>query len=225
MIKLFNEDCLTALKRIEDSTIDAVITDPPYGIDYISHKHSKIKNDKIPFIWFLYDAARVLKNKGCLLVFCHWSVQDIFKMAIECTGLDIKSQIIWDRQQPGYGDLKGRFAPQHDIIWFATKGRFVFPNIRPKSIISSPKVPPVNNIHPNEKPVALIERLILLVTNKGDTILDPFFGSGSCCVACQKTERNFIGMEIDNNYFNLAKNRLGSSDINNITKLKTNYLI
>ena len=65
-----------------------------------------------------------------------------------------------------------------------------------------------NGLHPTQKPVALLEYLIKTYTNEGDTVLDNCMGSGSTGVACVNTGRNFIGMELDENYFNIAKERI-----------------
>lgn len=88
------------------------------------------------------------------------------------------------------GDLKAQFAPRHDVVIFATKGRFEFPGKRPDDVIACPKVGNSSLIHPNEKPVALLERLIEATTEPGALILDPFAGSGSTLAAAAKTGRH-----------------------------------
>lgn len=75
------------------------------------------------------------------------------------------------------GDLKAQFAPRHDVVIFATKGRFEFPGKRPDDVIACPKVGNSSLIHPNEKPVALLERLIEATTEPGALILDPFLAA------------------------------------------------
>lgn len=94
------------------------------------------------------------------------------------------------------GDLKAQFAPRHDVVIFATKGRFEFPGKRPDDVIACPKVGNSSLIHPNEKPVALLERLIEATTEPGALILDPFAGSGSTLAAAVKTGRQYISCEI-----------------------------
>ena len=78
----------------------------------------------------------------------------------------------------------------------------------PKSIITYQKPHPSTTVHPTQKPVALLEYLIKTYTTEGDTVLDNCMGSGSTGVACINTGRNFIGMELDENYFNIAKERI-----------------
>jgi site-specific DNA-methyltransferase (adenine-specific) len=211
---IYNEDCLIGLKKLEAKSVDAIITDPPYGIDFQSarriesERFDKIESDDKPFIWWLYDAYRVLKDTGCLICFCRWDVQDAFKQAIEWAGFKVKSQVIWDRQIHGLGDLNGQFAPRHDVIWFATKGDFAFKNGRPQSVISIQRVNAEKLIHPTEKPVSLLRHLVEKVSSEGNVILDPFVGGGSTMIACSQINRQYIGFEIDKGYYETALSRL-----------------
>ena len=208
-------NCLDGMKQIKDNSVDLILTDPPYGIDYQSSwktdktkRHKKIKNDKQPYIWWLLEANRILKDDGSLLCFCRWDTAESFKLAIEWAGFIIKSQVIWGREHHGMGDLKSSFAPQHDTIWFTTKGEFIFPNKRPKSIIRSKRLGGEQLTHPNEKPVDLIEQLILSTSEENDLIADFFGGSGSTYEACIKLKRNYIGFELDEKYFEIINNRI-----------------
>lgn len=206
-------DSLTVLRSMDDESIDMVITDPPYGIDYQSGRKekerrlAKIKNDKAPFIWWIYDAARVVKRGGGVLCFARWDVQQTFADALRLAGLTVKSVIVWDKKAHGMGDLKGSFAPRYEVIIFTTKGRFELPGKRPDDLIACAKVGNQNLTHPNEKPVELLEQLIEATTTPGALILDPFAGSGSTLVAAAKTGRKYIGIEIDEHYSHLAATR------------------
>ena len=214
---LYQGDCLDVLRGLPDESVDAFITDPPYGIDYQSARRTdkeewkpKIANDKQPFIWWLYDAYRITKGCGCLICFCRWDVQEVFKQAIEWAGFKVQSQIIWDRKIHGMGDLKKQFAPQHDVIWFATKGNFVFPNNRPQSIISIPRVDANALIHPNEKPIELMKYLISCIAKKENVIIDPFAGSGSTINAAEQLGVNSIGIELNPDYCEIIRRRMDS---------------
>jgi len=208
-------DCLMTLKTLPDNSVDSIVTDPPYGMDYQSSwmtkekRHKKIANDKKPFIWFLYDSFRILKDGGALVIFSDWKNQETWKSAIQTAGFEVKSQVIWNREAHGMGDLKSSFGPQHDVIWFATKGKFSFPGKRPKSVISSLRI--MGSLsHPNEKPVSLMKELVSAVTPPNGTTLDPFMGSGSTGVAAKELGFNFIGCEMSEDYFNIAKQRIES---------------
>lgn len=214
-INLMKGDCLERIKTIPDYSVDSVITDPPYGMDYQSawrsdpdKRFKKIANDKKPFIWFLFDAFRVLKDGGALICFTDWKNQEAWKSAIEWAGFTVKSQVIWNREHHGMGDLSGAFAPMHDVVWFAVKGNYKHPGKRPKSIVSSKRISGEKLVHPNEKPIDLMAELIKSVTPENGIVLDPFIGSGATGVAAVKSGFGFIGIERDDKYFEIAKNRI-----------------
>ena len=210
--KLIHGDSLTVLRQMEPESVDAIITDPPYGINYVSPTGARIQNDTAPFIWFLYDAFRVLKpgssGRGTLVCFTRWDVQQVFIDAIRLAGFIVKSEVIWDKMQHGMGDLKSQFAPSHENIIFAVKGKFSFPGHRPKDLITHRKLPGSQMIPPTEKPVPLLADLITAVTKPGDLILDPFAGSGSTLVAAKKTGRRFTGIELDDVHYAKAQRRI-----------------
>lgn len=192
--------------------MDAIITDPPYGINYSSRTGARIKNDAAPFIWFLYDAFRVLKpgssGRGTLVCFTRWDVQQVFIDAIRLAGFIVKSEVIWNKVEHGMGDCKAQFAPTHENIIFAVKGKFSFPGHRPNDLITHRKLHGNQMVHPTEKPVPLLADLITAVTKPGDLILDPFAGSGSTLVAAKKTGRRYTGIELDDTYYANAQRRI-----------------
>ena len=147
------------------------------------------------------------ETRGGVLCFARWDVQQTFMDALRLAGLTVKSVIVWDKKAHGMGDLKGSFAPRYEVVIFATKGRFELPGKRPDDLIACAKVGNQNLTHPNEKPVELLEQLIEATTTPGALILDPFAGSGSTLVAAAKTGRQYIGIEIDEHYSQLAANR------------------
>lgn len=211
--QVLHGDALELLRQVPDASIHAVITDPPYGVDFQSQMTSpqrfkKIANDKRPFIWWLHDAYRVTEEGGALLCFCDWKTEDVFKMAIETAGFTIKSQVIWHRDWHGMGDLKAAFGPDHDVVWFAVKGKFAFPGKRPKSVLSVRRTAPELIQHPNEKPFDLMKQLVESVTAPGQIVLDPFCGSGSTGEACAALNRRFIGFDLDDAYVQLSQERI-----------------
>lgn len=213
---VINADCLTVLRQMEAGSVDMVITDPPYGVDYQSRRpkskdpsarFEKIANDKAPFIWWLYDAFRVLKEGGGALCFSRWDVQQVFMDAMSLAGFTVKSVLVWDRIGHGMGDLKGNFAPCYDTCIFATKGRYQLPGKRPKDVIRCQRVNGAELVHPNEKPITLMRELIEATTAPGALILDPFAGSGSTLAAAALTGRQYIGIEISAEYHAIAQQR------------------
>jgi DNA modification methylase len=215
--EIINGDCLVEVPRLaaRGVAVDAVITDPPYGIDYQSSwridsraRLPKIANDTRPFIEWLPDAFRLTREGGCLLCFCRWDVQEVFKVAIAHAGFEVKSQVIWDRMSHGMGDLEGSFAPQHDVIWFAVKGRFRFPGARPKSVLRHMRLSGEELNHPNEKPVSLMSELVRAVTAEGGAVADFFGGSFATGEACVNEGRDFYGVELDSYYSDFGRARL-----------------
>ncbi len=190
LVELYMADCIGVMRAMRDKSVHSIVTDPPYGINYQNKsavkRRAKIVNDDRPFIWWLRDAYRVLKPGGGLICFCRWDVQEAFKFAIELAGFKVKSQVVWDRKMHGMGDCGSTFAPQHDVMWFATRGRFKFPGGRPKSVLSVRSVVGAKRLHPTEKPVDLMRMLVKAITPPGGRVLDPFMGcgpTGEVCVA------------------------------------------
>ena len=208
-------DCLEVMKGIPDKSIDSIIVDPPYGIDYQSAWSSdrtrwkkKILNDKTPFITWTDEAFRILKDDSGLLCFTRWDTEQQFRDALTKSGFKCKQQIIWDKVVHGMGDLKGNFASQHENIIFATKGRFIFKGKRPKSIFRFQRVTPYKLVHPNEKPIELLEALVNAITIENDLVLDCFAGAGTTGVACKNLNRNYILIEQEPQYVKIIKDRL-----------------
>lgn len=197
-----------------DSFVDLVLTDPPYGIDFQSSwkierlRKPKIANDKEPYIDWMQDAYRVLKNDSAMFCFYRWDVAESFIKEAKKVGFNVKSEIIWDKGIHGMGDLFGAYAPQHETILFCTKGKFKFPYKRPASVVRTQRVNPENLVHPNEKPTDLLKKLILDTTVENSIVLDCFMGSGATARACMDINRNYIGSEISEEYCRIAEGRL-----------------
>lgn len=213
--RIYNEDCLETMARMPDKFVDAIITDPPYGISYQSARRTdstqwkdKLQNDDKPYTEWLLDAYRILKDNTPFVVFCEWRFQEVFREAISQSGFEVKSHLIWDRGWHGMGDLTGSFAPQHDIAWFATKGRFTFPDKRPTTVMRFQRDGAESLIHPTQKPLRLIAHLIKHLTIEGQLLYEPFTGSGTLPIACHELKRQWLGSEINAEYVELASQRL-----------------
>lgn len=201
-------DCMRHLPRLAADSAQLILADPPYGIAYKSTINETVLNDDNPFIWWMREAHRVCRPGGAMLCFCRWDVQEVFRTAVAAAGFTLKSQVVWDKDWPGMGDTKATFSPVHEVIWFATKGRFNFPGGRPRSVIRVRRPASQHRTHPTEKPVELLEQLITATTRPGDLVLDPFCGTGSSGVAARRTGRNWIGFELDPAYVRLARRRI-----------------
>lgn len=213
MIKLYQGDCLEIMDRMiaEGVKVDSVITDPPYAIDYQSHRrktlYKKIKNDT-NLDWlddFFNKAYNCLKDNTAIYCFCSWHNVDTFKQKIE-KYFKIKNILIWVKNNHGSGDLQASYAPTYELIIYANKGRCLIKSKRPEDVLYANKTG--NKIHPTQKPVDLLENFIKTSTYEKEIILDPFMGSGSTGVACKNLNRNFIGIELEEEYFNIAEQRI-----------------
>ena len=201
MYKLYNGDCLKYLKTLKDNEIDVLITDPPYGkkADKGTNGFGCSKNrryndnwdSKIPSEEIFNEMLRVSKK---VIIFG----ANYFAHMLPPS----KCWIFWDKK----GDIafKNPFADGELIYTNFTKPvkRIVF---KQQGFITDSKD---KRVHPTQKPSELMQILIENYTNKNDIILDCFMGSGSTGVACINTNRKFIGIELDNNYFNIAKERI-----------------
>lgn len=219
-VQLLLGDCLELMRDLPDGSVDAVVTDPPYGIDYQSARRTdrsswfpKLRGDVGVDMSWAFDAFRVVADVGCTLCFCRWDVAQSFHDGLAAAGWRVRSQVIWDRGVHGLGDLRAQYAPCHDVLWFATKGDYAFPNGRPRSIYRVDRLPASALKHPTQKPTALMKVVVQDLTMPGDTILDPFMGSGTTGVACVQTGRNFIGIEIDPTYYAIAERRIREAQL------------
>lgn len=210
MVELILGDCMEAIGALEDGSIDAVITDPPYGISYKSGRSDRfevIAGDDVTQVDFIGAVLPKLRDTGCMAVFSRWDVQQKVADAMSAAGLDVTSVIVWDKDSHGMGDLKKGFAPGYETIVFGAMPGFSFPAHRPKNIIRVKKVGG-ELAHPNEKPIPLLRWIIEAVTRPGDVVLDCYMGSGTTGVACKQIGRNFVGMEIDPHYYSVAQGRI-----------------
>ena len=215
-IRLINGDCLEVMKDIPANSIDAIITDPPYGVSYQSNmrknKFGLMANDDITDAAWLAFGARTLKEGGMIYCFSRWDVLGQWKNLIQFFGLEVRSCIVWDKGRGGMGDLVGSYAPSYEMIIVAARGRNSLKNGRGRDVI---QVAPhrSNMLHPAQKPVELLEQLIKDSTNEGDTVLDCFMGSGSTMEACVNTGRKGIGIELSKDYYHISKKRIESHTV------------
>jgi DNA modification methylase len=216
--QLFHGDCLSVMPGLEAGTFDAVVTDPPYGVDYRYSQTpgckrrprevgTKIANDERPFVWWLYEAFRLTRDPGCLACFCATRTQEQFRLAAGWAGFTVRSHVVWDKTVNGLGDVRSQFGPRHEVVWFATKGRYAFHAERPPSVIRHRRLTRFG-AHPHEKPFPVLEALVGPVCPPGGRVLDPCAGSGTTLVAAVRLGREVVGIELDERYCEIAAERL-----------------
>jgi DNA modification methylase len=205
---------IDVLPTLEIKSYDLLLTDPPYGMDFKSgwNDKDKIKNDKIEDTIILFEnvlknAVPLLKDDAHFYLFGNIDYLAQIKPIIE-KYLNLKNILIWDRKVIGMGDLK-TYGFSYDIIYFGYNKFFKELNgTRDKDILSFNRVDPSKNIHPTEKPIELLEYLIKKSSNENDKILEPFAGGGSTLLACKNTNRKATGIEIEEKYYHLIKERI-----------------
>lgn len=197
--KIYCGDCLEVMKGMPDKSIDLVLTDPPYGMEFRSNhrinKHDKIAGDDKYPVEVLKEFFRIAKRG--VYIFCRWdNIAELPKP---------KSILCWVKNNWSMGDLKHEHGRQWEAIAFYPMEQHEFIKRIPDVITGNRTG---NNLHPTEKPVDVMAKIIQ--ANVGDIILDPFCGSGSTLVACKELDRNYIGIEISQKYCDIAEKRIKS---------------
>jgi len=241
-MKLYNGDCLEVMDGLIDNgvKVDAIITDPPYGIDYQSFRtnREKLKNDNnLNWVDSFTEKCSKIINKGHhLYCFVDPEYSPEFILGFRKNGFKIRNILTIPRAVKGNGGDR-IFQQQNEFCLFATFGKKTEGRKFNETEILKPstgylkdkrykskewlyRLPDVwhwtkasqhnsnNKLHPTQKYVPCMEDMLKISTDENDIVLDPFMGSGTTGVACKNLNRNFIGIELDNNYFNIAKERL-----------------
>lgn len=221
--KLFEGDCLEIMPlEIEDNSIDLIVTDPPYLINYRTSRRSdknhdfcsSIINDDNPDLIkkAIKECYHVLKDDSALYMFCSPDTIDFFKKACE-KYFKIKNLIIWVKNNWTAGDLEAQYGKQYEMIIYANKGRKKINGKRLPDVWFFNRVSGGGQLHQNQKPVELIKQMIEKSSQENDVVLDPFAGSGSVGVATEITNRNSILIEKELKYCTDIKNRLSNINL------------
>jgi len=234
-IELMRGDCIELMQNIPDKSIDMVLCDLPYGTT--RNKWDNVIN--IDLLWQSYE--RIITDNGCIALFCEglfmanlmlsntklWRYNLIWDKTRGCDFLNanvkpLKSHeeiAIFYKHKPTYnkqywysepykptinGSLSENYGDRKHVVSESKNGER-----NPLSILSFKR--DSSRMHPTQKPVALCEYLIKTYTNEGETVLDNCMGSGTTGVACKNLNRNFIGIELNEEYFEIARERIESA--------------
>lgn len=231
-VQILLDDGLEWLSQQPEESVDLIVADPPYNVgkDYGNNIDSKTKEEYVDFTkaW-LREAARVLKPSGTIYCFMGFRfISHVYQILEDDLCMKFNSWICWHYTQ-GLGRKKGFSARHDDILMFNKSDKFKFnlDNVRiPQKFYRS-----INNMrganpgdvwefshihycqanrqkHPTQKPEGLIERMILASSDTGDMVVDPFAGSGTTLRVCQQLKRNCIGVEINEEYVKMTRERL-----------------
>ncbi len=231
---IVNGDCLEVLKTIPDESVDCILTDPPYNLGLFMHNRNtnlaKMRDNQFAYAgwdnieyeeWcsnmreFLKECSRILKPKGTLISFMSIIKVESFIRFAEEVGFYYKTTGIWHKKNPMPRNMNLQFVNSTESwVYFINRGisgtfhnngkvvhDYLESSVTPLSEKKHGK-------HPTQKPLSIMKQLINLTTNEGDIVLDPFMGSGSSCVAAALLNRNFIGIELNESYFDITSKRL-----------------
>ena len=217
-VKLYNDDCLNVLKDVDDNSIDLVVTDPPYEVitggrnggvkgkpsGILTENKQLMKSIPKADLW-LNECFRVMKDGTHIYIMTNTLNLTNYLNIINDVGFKLHNLLVWNKNNttPNRWYMKNC-----EYVIFARKGF--------AKSINNPSSQTVHNFdniignkqHPTEKPVDLMKLYVENSSQVGDTVLDPFMGVGSTGVACKELGRNFIGVELDKQYFHIAESRI-----------------
>lgn len=231
---LINDDCLLGLKSLPENSVELVLTDPPYnlgahmksrgsGIHRLRSNHfSTCDWDNVDehhweqnIAGLATELARVIKDGGAVLMFMSVLKVAVIKSIFEKAGFYYKTTGTWHKTNPMPRNMNLSFVNSTESWIYFTKGKvsgtfnnngavfhdFVESGLTPSGEKKFGK-------HPTQKPLKIMKFFVSLLSNEGDTILDPFCGSGSTLVAAKHLKRRYIGIEINQEYSSIAIKRL-----------------
>ncbi|MDR0648355.1 MAG: site-specific DNA-methyltransferase [Synergistaceae bacterium] len=230
----YNEDCVSAMRKLSAASIDLILTDPPYNLGkFMKDRDTNLKKmrdnyfgaagwDDLAFAdWetamdgFFEESVRVLKRGGAMVVFMSIiKVESLIRIA-ERHGLYYKTTGIWHKQNPMPRNMNLHFVNSTEAwVYFMYKKKTGTFNNDGKVIhdFIETSVTPMgerkHGNHPTQKPEQLMSHFIKVLTHEGDMVLDPFMGSGSTGVAAAKLHRDFTGIELNPTYHQIAQKRI-----------------
>ena len=206
---ILNADCLDALSTLPPASVDFILTDPPYLVNYKSRDGRTVPNDNDDQ-WLLpafQEMYRVLKEDSFCVSFYGWPKADLFMKAYRTAGLRIVGNFVFPKR---YTSTTGYVRYQHECAHLLVKG---CPWARADTIgdvidwtYSG------NKLHPTQKPIQVLLPLIETFSPPGGLVLDPFAGSGSSLVAARMLGRTYLGIELDAAYHAIAEQRLARGE-------------
>lgn len=213
-IKLYNDDCMNLLPSLADGSISLTLTDIPY--DEVNRESNGLRNlnksdaDIItfPLDEFIDEVVRV--TSGSIYIFCGSVQVSYIRNRLIENGLSVR-HCIWEKTNPS--PMNGEhmwLSSIENCIFARKKGAYFDIKERCKSAVWKCATEKYKG-HPTPKPIELMERLIQASSKRGDLVLDPCMGSGAVGVAAKRTNRNFIGIEMNNEYYDITTERIEKS--------------
>jgi DNA modification methylase len=207
---LYNDDCIKVMSQMENMSVDFTITDIPYNV--VNRDSNGLRNldkgkaDIITFNLndFLEEIYRITKNS--IVIFCSKEQFSLIYSFFASKKGTVRP-IIWQKSNPS--PMNGQYVYLSGIemaVWFKKSGAKVFNTYCKNTVFKYPNGR--SKLHPTEKNHNLLKELIIDNTNENDIVFDPCMGSGAHLFVAKKLKRNYIGIELDKEYFVLAKKRI-----------------
>lgn len=231
-IDLYNGDCLEVMKDIPDKSVDCVIADPPYNISRETNFHTLKGGSRVGMDFGEWDKdfdltewishiPRVLKDNSNVVIFSAWENLGDIKRACEQNNITIKRCLTLRKSNPAPFNRDRLFVNDTEFaVWGVynsknkpTKWTFNRQDSYERTIIDV--TVQRSTYHPTMKDIRAMNYLVKVLSNENDIVLDPFMGSGQTGIACKNLGRNFIGIEIDKGYFDIAKERIENDKTDN----------
>ncbi|MGZ9431731.1 DNA (cytosine-5-)-methyltransferase [Mycoplasma sp. CB776] len=230
--KLYNGDAYKIVDDLIENKImvDHIICDPPYNISK-ENNFSTLNSPRKGILFGQWDQnfdlfswipkyVQLLDNNGSIIIFCSYKYMSFIIKELENSKIEVKDVLVWQKSNPMPRNINRRYVQDMEFaIWgVKQKAKWIFnkPKEKPylRSLFEFPIVSGKEKVdHPTQKSLKLMEEIIKIHTNEGDLILDPFMGSGTTGVAALKLKRNFIGIEKDEKYFKITKERIEKINI------------
>ncbi len=203
--QILHGDCIQVMRQMPANSVDFILTDPPYLVNYRDRDGRSIRNDTDD-TWLkpaMAEAYRVLKQDRVAVMFYGWTKVDAFFEAWRGAGFKPVGHIVFRK---GYSSKSRFLRYQHEQAFLLAKGRPPLPKQPLGDVMEMPYSG--NKLHPTQKPVAALAQLIRCFTLSNELVLDPFAGSGSTCAAALLANRKYLGVELDAEYHRIANERL-----------------
>jgi len=196
------DDCIEVLKGWPDGCVDLVLTDPPYGIGENAYRNNSRTKLAATRDYGDYDWDKRVSNEHIRRLVCVSKNQIVFGGNYYGSVLgDTRCYVVWDK------DNSGHFA-DCELAWASFKSSVRLIRYRWNGMLQEPGVPKEDRQHPTQKPIGVMRWILERYSKTTDLILDPFCGSGSTCVAAKLLGRNYIGIDISEEYCEIARKRL-----------------
>ncbi|MHA2226318.1 MAG: DNA-methyltransferase [Candidatus Hodarchaeales archaeon] len=239
--EIYNIDCLEGLLQVEPNSVDLLLTDPPFGINFhrvgtqynrkqkeLGKIYQEISEEKyfdFTLRW-LKAASKTMKSTASGFIFSGWNRLGDVLNALPEVGFRLVNHVVWKYQFGVF--TKKKFVTSHYHILYFTKLPVKNDNLRPFNRISEYSSSPgklyfedvwiINRDYqkggektPTRLPLAVTDKCVRMGCNEGDLVLDPFLGSGSVVLSCIQHDRNYLGFEISPEIYKIAKNRIRST--------------